>query len=102
MGKFNDLYQTIMASKTKILTYTVYRCTSHSTPKKEIANHSIFFNQNNKNLYLCRRFRCATYADVAKLVDAPDLGSGAARRGGSSPFIRTKLRQRLSLPEFYF
>ncbi len=28
-------------------------------------------------------------ADVAKLVDAPDLGSGAERRGGSSPFIRT-------------
>lgn len=28
-------------------------------------------------------------ADVAKLVDASDLGSGAARLGGSSPFIRT-------------
>ena len=32
------------------------------------------------------QLRCA---DVAKLVDAPDLGSGAERRGGSSPFIRT-------------
>ncbi|MEY3573465.1 MAG: hypothetical protein RLZZ617_63 [Bacteroidota bacterium] len=31
------------------------------------------------------------YADVAKLVDVPDLGSGAARRVGSSPSIRTKL-----------
>ena len=31
-------------------------------------------------------------ADMAKLVDAPDLGSGAARRGGSSPSIRTNLR----------
>ena len=30
-------------------------------------------------------------ADVAKLVDAPDLGSGAVRRGGSIPFIRTKI-----------
>ena len=29
-------------------------------------------------------------ADVAKLVDVPDLGSGAARRVGSSPSIRTK------------
>ena len=29
------------------------------------------------------------YADVVKLVDTPDLGSGAARRGGSSPSIRT-------------
>ena len=28
-------------------------------------------------------------AGVAKLADAPDLGSGAARRGGSSPFTRT-------------
>ncbi|MDD3363798.1 MAG: hypothetical protein PHZ03_02330, partial [Syntrophomonas sp.] len=27
--------------------------------------------------------------DVAELADAPDLGSGAARRGGSSPLIRT-------------
>jgi hypothetical protein len=29
------------------------------------------------------------YADVAELADAPDLGSGALRRGGSTPFIRT-------------
>ena len=28
-------------------------------------------------------------AGVAELADAPDLGSGALRRGGSSPFIRT-------------
>ena len=28
---------------------------------------------------------------MAKLVDAPDLGSGAARRGGSSPSTRTKI-----------
>ena len=27
-------------------------------------------------------------ADVAELADAPDLGSGALGRGGSSPFIR--------------
>ena len=30
-----------------------------------------------------------SYAGVAELADAPDLGSGAARRGGSSPFTRT-------------
>ena len=29
-------------------------------------------------------------ADMAKLVDVPDLGSGAARRVGSSPIIRTE------------
>ena len=31
----------------------------------------------------------ALRAGVAELVDAPDLGSGAARRGGSSPLTRT-------------
>ena len=31
----------------------------------------------------------AANADVAELVDALDLGSSAARRGGSSPLIRT-------------
>jgi hypothetical protein len=29
---------------------------------------------------------------MAKLADAPDLGSGAARRVGSTPIIRTKAR----------
>ena len=29
-------------------------------------------------------------AGVAELVDALDLGSSAVRRGGSTPFIRTK------------
>ena len=29
-------------------------------------------------------------AVVMELVDMPDLGSGAARRGGSTPFSRTK------------
>ena len=32
---------------------------------------------------------------MAKLVDAPDLGSGAARRGGSSPSTRTTLKNYL-------
>ena len=32
---------------------------------------------------------CAPFADVAKLADAPDLGSGAARHVGSIPIIRT-------------
>ena len=36
------------------------------------------------------------YADVAKLADALDLGSSAERRGGSTPFICTKLREWLS------
>lgn len=32
---------------------------------------------------------CAGHAKVAELVDALDLGSSAARRGGSSPPFRT-------------
>lgn len=31
-----------------------------------------------------------TYAQVAELADAPDLGSGGVTRGGSSPSLRTK------------
>ena len=38
-----------------------------------------------------RAYICTTIiADMVKLVDMPDLGSGAARRVGSSPIIRTK------------
>jgi hypothetical protein len=34
------------------------------------------------------------------LVAVPDLGSGAERRGGSSPFVRTKIELTASsLPE---
>ena len=43
---------------------------------------------------------------MAKLVDAPDLGSGVARRVGSSPIRRTAFQQlpfrRLSKGEFCF
>ena len=35
------------------------------------------------------------FADMVKLVDMPDLGSGAARRVGSSPIIRTKKASQL-------
>ena len=35
-------------------------------------------------------YNFAFTAKVAELVDAPDLGSGAERHGGSSPFFRTK------------
>src|SRR5690606_4647500 len=33
---------------------------------------------------------CNPLAGVVELVDTPDLGSGAARRGGSIPFTRTE------------
>lgn len=38
------------------------------------------------NLYICHPIYDAP---VAKLVDVPDLGSGAVRHGGSSPSRRT-------------
>ena len=39
-----------------------------------------------------KRSRCfIIIADVVKLVDTPDLGSGAERCAGSSPSIRTKV-----------
>ena len=43
--------------------------------------------------YLCTPSKTgnAFSADVAKLADAPDLGSGAARHVGSTPIIRTHL-----------
>ncbi len=39
-----------------------------------------------------KRLKIPKFAGVAKLVDVPDLGSGVARRVGSSPITRTKLR----------
>ena len=36
------------------------------------------------------KITCFLFAGVAKLVDAPDLGSGAFGRVGSSPITRTK------------
>ena len=50
---------------------------------KKITKDSDFKN----NFYLCK-----TFAGVVKLADTLDLGSSAARRGGSSPFTRTKYR----------
>ena len=37
---------------------------------------------------LCVRVVECLNADMAKLADAPDLGSGSERSGGSSPLIR--------------
>lgn len=42
----------------------------------------------NINIYFLKQF-----ADVAELVDAPGLGPGDSHRGGSSPFIRTKIQE---------
>ena len=42
-------------------------------------------------------------ADVVELVDTLDLGSSAARRGGSTPFTRTIYKwYKFSLYHFWF
>ncbi len=41
-------------------------------------------------------------AGMVKLVDTPDLGSGAARCEGSSPFTRTKTSDSFELEVFLF
>jgi hypothetical protein len=41
------------------------------------------------------------YADVVKLVYTPDLGSGASRRGGSSPLIRTRMKKKTLNVSFF-
>ena len=41
--------------------------------------------------YFFKAYNAFRFADVVELVDTPDLGSGAERRGGSSPSIRTML-----------
>ena len=46
-----------------------------------------------------------SFALVAKLVDAPDLGSGVLRRVGSSPITRTIGQKRIireNFPLFHF
>ena len=42
------------------------------------------------------------FADVVKLVDTPDLGSGAERCAGSSPSIRTSKMVLFSRGHFLF
>ena len=42
------------------------------------------------------------HADVAKLVDAPDLGSGAERCESSSLSVRTNIQKRLEILSVFF
>ena len=41
--------------------------------------------------FFFKAYNACRFADVVELVDTPDLGSGAERRGGSSPSIRTMI-----------
>ena len=53
--------------------------------KKIKIKYSYLFDCFILNTYICTPI----IAGMVKLVDMPDLGSGAARREGSSPFTRT-------------
>ncbi len=56
-----------------------------AAPKKIKIKISYLFDSFSLNSYICTPI----IAGMVKLVDMPDLGSGAARREGSSPFTRT-------------
>ena len=57
--------------------------------------------------YLCTRYMPdgfmteRSFAPVAELVDAPDLGSGVSRRAGSSPVRRTMQNNRQNGCQIY-
>ena len=53
---------------------------------------NIFYQNCFENWKLSVSLHPQLRADMVKLVDMPDLGSGAERRVGSSPIIRTKIR----------
>ena len=65
--------------------------------------HSSSHKQNFRHTKFAITIFCTTFAvrfaGVLKLVDKPDLGSGAVRRMGSIPFARTRghLHSRMSL-----
>ncbi len=42
-----------------------------------------------ESIVVIYNIKCVIRADVVKLVDTPDLGSGNESCGGSSPFVRT-------------
>ena len=54
-----------------------------------------------KKVYICthllKQLLFYSPAGMVKLVDTPDLGSGAARCVGSSPITRTKLKRKFGL-----
>ncbi len=72
-----------------------HEASPRGTSRQEINFVSVeFYLSHSAASFVIERFipaRKRRVAGVAKLVDAPDLGSGAARRGGSSPSTRTKI-----------
>ena len=103
-GVFRKMYNTI---KQKLIKAGFTKLQKNAR-NKEFSKKQIFERESlklQKTFYLCNAFlKTGTqrrakpfkikgfnpiFAGMAKLVDAPDLGSGAARHGGSSPSTRT-------------
>ena len=57
-----------------------------------VENFVLKLNKNKQLTNNTLSVNIITKASMVKLVDTLDLGSSAARRGGSSPFTRTKQR----------
>ena len=65
-------------------------CLLPSKPSQVVRQYSrqMSVGESGWNALSCWRLR--SFAKVAELADAPDLGSGGETRGGSSPPFRTK------------
>ena len=59
-----------------------FGCTEDTPPRKKCKRACFFLSAYS--------YLCPIHAGMVELVDTSDLGSDASRRGGSSPFIRTK------------
>ena len=64
------------------LAYLHFGCAEDTPPRKKCKRACFFLSAYS--------YLCPTHAGMVELVDTSDLGSDASRRGGSSPFIRTK------------
>ena len=61
--------------------------------EKKALSSRCFYEASVYKGCLLEKKRQLRHAPVAKLVDAPDLGSGVLRRVGSSPIRRTNKRK---------
>ena len=63
-------------------TFRIFGFALDTSPRKKCKRACFFLSAYS--------YLCPTHAGMVELVDTSDLGSDASRRGGSSPFIRTK------------
>ena len=63
-------------------TFRIFGFALDTSPRKKCKRACFFLSAYS--------YLCPIHAGMVELVDTSDLGSDASRRGGSSPFIRTK------------